>query len=242
MRIFPAIDLYKGKAVRLSKGDYAQLTVYSDKPCKVAEYFRNEGAEQLHVVDLEGARSGGTPNIETVERIVDAFGGFTELGGGVRSAEVIEKYLKAGVSRVILGTAAATDGAFLREAIAKFGDKVAVGADLKNGEVAVKGWTESSGVTCDEFFAMLDLIGVDTVICTDVSKDGMLSGTNLPLYRHLSDTYSVKLIASGGVTTESDIEKLCELGIDGAILGKAIYEGRLKVSDAVKLAKGCRAK
>lgn len=238
MKIFPAIDLYGGKAVRLSKGDYAQLTVYSDRPCEVAEYFRREGADQLHIVDLEGARDGGTPNIETVESIVGAFGGFTELGGGVRSAEVIEKYLSAGVSRVILGTAAATDEAFLREAVAEFGDRVAVGADLKNGEVAVKGWTESSGVGCDEFFAMLDSIGVDTVICTDVSKDGMLSGTNLPLYKHLSETYSVKLVASGGVTTESDIEKLCELGIDGAILGKTIYEGRIGVADAVRIAKG----
>ena len=151
--------------------------------------------------------------------------------------EVIETYLSAGISRVILGTAAAKDPVFLREAIARFGDRVAVGADLKDGEVAVKGWTEGSGITCDEFFAMLDEIGADTVICTDVSKDGMLAGTNLELYRHLTDTYSVKVIASGGVTDENDIEKLMDIGVDGAILGRAVYEGRLKVSDAVNLAK-----
>ena len=221
--------------MRLAKGDYAQMKVYCEEPWKVAEYFRSEGAEYIHIVDLEGARDGGTPNIETVKRIADTFGGFSEIGGGVRSMEVIETYLGAGISRVILGTAAAKDPAFLREAITKFGDRVAVGADLKNGEVAVKGWTEGSGITCDEFFLMLDELGADTVICTDVSKDGMLAGTNLDLYRRLTDTYKVKVIASGGVTDENDIKKLCEIGVDGAILGRAVYEGRLRVSDAIRL-------
>ena len=215
IKILPAIDLYEGKAVRLAKGDYNQMKVYSDEPWKVAKYFRDEGAEYIHIVDLEGARDGGTPNIDTVKRIADTFGGFS----------------------VILGTAAAKDPVFLREAITRFGDRVAVGADLKDGEVAVKGWTEGSGITCDEFFCMLDEIGADTVICTDVSKDGMLAGTNLELYRRLTDTYSVKVIASGGVTDENDIMKLCEIGVDGAILGRAVYEGRLKVSDAIRIAK-----
>ena len=237
IKILPAIDLYEGKAVRLAKGDYNQMKVYSDEPWKVAKYFRDEGAEYIHIVDLEGARDGGTPNIDTVKRIADTFGGFSEIGGGVRSTEVIETYLGAGISRVILGTAAAKDPVFLREAITRFGDRVAVGADLKDGEVAVKGWTEGSGITCDEFFCMLDEIGADTVICTDVSKDGMLAGTNLELYRRLTDTYSVKVIASGGVTDENDIMKLCEIGVDGAILGRAVYEGRLKVSDAIRIAK-----
>lgn len=237
MKILPAIDLYEGKAVRLAKGDYNQMKVYSEEPWKVAEYFRDEGAKYIHIVDLEGARDGGTPNIDAVKRIAEAFGGFSEIGGGVRSAEVIDAYLGAGISRVILGTAAAKDPAFLREAIARYGDKVAVGADLKDGEVAVKGWTEGSGITCDEFFRMLDDIGVCTVICTDVSKDGMLAGTNTELYRHLAATYSVKLVASGGVTDEGDIEKLCEIGVDGAILGRAVYEGRLRVSDAIRIAR-----
>lgn len=237
MKILPAIDLYEGKAVRLARGDYSKMTVYSEEPEKAAEYFHSEGAQYLHIVDLEGARDGGTPNINTVKRIAEAFGGFTEIGGGIRSASVIETYLSAGISRVILGTAAASDPEFLKEAITEFGERIAVGADLKEGEIAVKGWTEGSGIGCDEFFDMLDSLGADTVICTDISKDGMLSGTNLPLYRRLADKYSVKLIASGGVSSLEDIRRLCEIGIDGAILGRAVYEGQIKVSDAVAAAK-----
>ena len=237
MKILPAIDLYEGKAVRLAKGDYSKMTVYSEKPEKTAMYFRSEGAQYLHIVDLEGARDGGTPNIETVKRIAKAFDGFTEIGGGIRSASVIKAYLSAGISRVILGTAAASDPEFLKEAITEFGEKIAVGADLREGEIAVKGWTEGSGIGCDDFFSTLDRLGADTVICTDISKDGMLSGTNLPLYRRLAGKYSVKLIASGGVSSLEDIRRLCEIGIDGAILGRAVYEGQIKVSDAVAAAK-----
>jgi len=237
MHILPAIDLYEGSAVRLERGDYARMKIYCNAPEKVAKYFRDEGADHIHIVDLEGARDGGTPNIDTVKKIARTFGAFSEIGGGVRSADVIETYLSAGISRVILGTAAATDPDFLRFAVKEYGPRVAVGADIKNGEIAVKGWTEGSGIGVDEFFTLLDSIGTDTVICTDVSKDGMLAGTNLDLYRRLSDTYKVKIIASGGVTSVSDILTLCEIGVDGAILGRAVYEGRLAVADAVDMAK-----
>lgn len=237
MKIFPAIDLYEGSAVRLERGDYNKMKIYCTEPEKVATYFREEGAKYIHIVDLEGARDGGTPNIDTVKAIATAFGGFSEIGGGVRSHHVIETYLSHGISRVILGTAAATDHDFLRLAVKEFGERVAVGADIKDGHIAVKGWLDSADLGVDEFFTLLDSIGVDTVICTDISKDGMLAGTNLDLYRRLADNYKVKLIASGGVTDETDLVTLCQIGVDGAILGRAVYEGRLAVADAVAIAK-----
>ena len=171
MNIFPAIDLYEGKAVRLYKGDYNQMTVYSDNPAEFALDFKSQGASHIHIVDLEGARTGETPNIDVIGKIAAATDMFVEVGGGIRSIEVIEKYLKIGVDRVILGTAALTDRAFLKEAIEKFGDKIAVGGDIKDGKVAIKGWTEKSDKDALEFCRELDSLGVKTVICTDISKD-----------------------------------------------------------------------
>ena len=237
MHIFPAIDLYGGKAVRLYKGDYAQMTVYNDDPSAVAEDFCRAGAKYLHLVDLEGAKTGLTPNLDTIVNIIRKTDMFVEVGGGIRNMQTVDTYLSAGVNRVILGTAAVQDPAFLREAVAKYGDRIAVGVDLKDGFVAIKGWTESSAYTADAFFAHLQKIGVSTVICTDISRDGAMQGTNRELYRRLSKAYSVQIIASGGVTDISDIHALREMDLYGAIIGKAYYTGVIDLKEAIEVAK-----
>ena len=238
MELFPAIDLIGGCAVRLVKGDYAQKTVYSDNPAEVAKSFAAAGAKYLHVVDLEGAKDGGTPNLETIKNIVENGGLLVEVGGGIRSEEVIQKYLDAGVFRVILGTAAVQNPAFLEDMVQKYGEKIAVGVDIKDGMVAIKGWTEVSAESCFDFCEKLQKIGVKTIICTDISKDGLLSGTNLELYKELSEKFSVDIVASGGVTTLDDVKKLAEMGMYGAILGKALYTGNIDLKAAVELTKG----
>lgn len=237
MELFPAIDLIGGCAVRLVKGDYAQKTVYSENPGEVARSFAAAGAKYLHVVDLEGAKDGGTPNLETIRNIVETGGLLVEVGGGIRSEEVIQKYLDAGVFRVILGTAAVQNPAFLEEMVQKYGEKIAVGVDIKDGMVAIKGWTEVSSESCFDFCEKLQKIGVKTIICTDISKDGLLSGTNLELYKELSEKFSVDIVASGGVTTLDDVKKLADMGLYGAILGKALYTGNIDLKDAVELTK-----
>ena len=237
MKIFPAIDLFDGKAVRLYKGDYDKMTVYSEHPEEIAVDFYSQGAECIHVVDLEGAKNGNTPNIETVKKIVEATGAFVEVGGGVRSMEVIERYLSAGVNRVILGTAAVTDGEFLKKAVQKYGDKIAVGVDIKDGLVAIKGWTEKSELDGITFCKSMQDIGVKTIICTDISKDGAMQGTNHALYKELSEKLSLNVIASGGVSSIDDVIKLASLGIHGAIIGKAYYTGAISIEQAVKVAK-----
>ena len=236
MKLFPAIDLYGGKAVRLYKGDYSQMTVYSDDPLSVASDFRAQGAEYLHVVDLEGAKTGETPNLELVGRIAAQSGLKVEIGGGIRSEVVIKKYLNAGVMRVILGTAAVTDAGFLADMVAKYGEKIAVGVDIKGDYVAIKGWTETSALTCNGFFSQLEKLGVKTVICTDISKDGVLKGTNLPLYKDLTARFKIDIIASGGVSSIADIVALREMKIYGAILGKALYTGSISLPEAIKTA------
>ena len=238
MELFPAIDLIGGCAVRLVKGDYTQKTVYSDNPAEVAKSFAAAGAKYLHVVDLEGAKDGGTPNLETIQNIVENGGLSVEVGGGIRSEEVIQKYLDAGVFRVILGTAAVQNPAFLEDMVQKYGEKIAVGVDIKDGMVAIKGWTEVSAESCFDFCEKLQKIGVKTIICTDISKDGLLSGTNLELYKELSEKFSVDIVASGGVTTLDDVKKLAEMGMYGAILGKALYTGNIDLKAAVELTKG----
>ena len=238
MELFPAIDLIGGCAVRLVKGDYAQKTVYSENPAEVAKSFAAAGAKYLHVVDLEGAKDGGTPNLETIKNIVENGGLLVEVGGGIRSEEVIRKYLDAGVFRVILGTAAVQNPVFLEEMVQKYGEKIAVGVDIKDGMVAIKGWTEVSQESCFDFCEKLQKIGVKTIICTDISKDGLLSGTNLELYKELSEKFSVDIVASGGVTTLDDVKKLADMGMYGAILGKALYTGNIDLKAAVELTKG----
>ena len=236
MYIFPAIDLYEGKAVRLYKGDYAQMTVYSDDPVSVARDFAAQGARFIHLVDLEGAKSGTTPNLETVRAIVRATDLFAEVGGGVRSMETIEAYLDAGVRRVILGTAAVTDEDFLYRATRAFGERIAVGADIKDGKIAIRGWTETSDLSPDAFCRRMQQLGVETVICTDVSKDGAMMGANHALYRMLSDEFDMQLIASGGVSSIEDVRRLSELGLYGAIIGKAYYTGAIQLSEAIEVA------
>ena len=238
MELFPAIDLIGGCAVRLVKGDYAQKTVYSENPAEVAKSFAAAGAKYLHVVDLEGAKDGGTPNLETIKNIVEKGGLLVEVGGGIRSEEVIKKYLDAGVFRVILGTAAVQNPAFLEEMVQKYGEKIAVGVDIMDGMVAIKGRTEVSAESCFDFCEKLQKIGVKTIICTDISKDGLLSGTNLELYKELSEKFSVDIVASGGVTTLDDVKKLADMGMYGAILGKALYTGNIDLKAAVELTKG----
>ena len=235
MECFPAIDLIGGEAVRLVKGDYAKKTVYSTSPENVALSFKEAGAKYVHVVDLEGAKSGGTPNIETIKKIVSVSGLNVEVGGGIRSEEVIKTYLDAGVFRVILGTAAVKDPEFLKEMLSKYGDKIAVGVDIKDGMVAIKGWTELSNESCFDFCSKLEKLGAKTIICTDISKDGLLSGTNMELYKELSQRFNLNIVASGGVTTLDDVEKLRDMGLYGCILGKALYTGNIDLKEAVKL-------
>ncbi len=237
MILFPAIDLVAGKAVRLYKGDYTQMTVYSEHPEEVARDFVERGADHIHIVDLEGAKDGTTPNLETVCAIKSASDAFCEIGGGIRSMAVAERYLAAGVDRVILGTAAVTDRAFLREAVAEFGKKVAVGVDLKDGFVAVKGWTETTALTADAFCAELESMGVRTLICTDISRDGAMQGTNLTLYRALSEKFGLQITASGGVSSLEDVKRLREMGLYGAIVGKAYYTGALDLKEAIEAAR-----
>ncbi len=236
MKIFPAIDLYEKKAVRLFKGRYDEMTVYSENPPEIALDFKAAGAEWIHVVDLEGARDGTTPNLDVVRSIVEKSGLSVEIGGGIRSLETLERYFRVGVSRAILGTAAVTDGEFLSAALERYGDRIAVGVDIKDGYVAIKGWLEKSSYTTDEFFERLVAFGVKTVICTDISKDGAMRGTNLELYRALTEKYPIDIIASGGVSTISDIEALREMDIYGAIIGKAYYIGAIDLAEAVRVA------
>ena len=237
MLIFPAIDLYEGKAVRLLRGDYAQMTVYSEHPEEIALEFANAGASWIHLVDLEGAKTGETPNLETVKKIVSASGLRAEVGGGIRSMEVVKTYLDAGVSRVILGTAAVTDEAFLKEALATYGEKIAVGVDIKDGKVAIKGWTVASELDAIPFCEKLQGLGVRTVICTDISKDGAMMGTNHALYGELSRRFDLQIIASGGVSSMEDVEKLSKLDLYGAIIGKAYYTGAIDLPRAIEVAK-----
>jgi phosphoribosylformimino-5-aminoimidazole carboxamide ribotide isomerase len=240
MILFPAIDLFGGQAVRLTKGDYAQMTVYSNKPADVACSFRDAGARCLHVVDLEGARDGTTANFETIRDIVQSSGLFTEVGGGIRSRDVIQKYLDIGVGRVILGTAAITQPGFVDEMVVLYGDQIAVGVDMKDGFVAVKGWTEVTALEGVDFCRQMEAKGVSTIICTDISKDGVLGGANNDLYRRLLNELSLNVIASGGVSSLKDILYLDYMGLYGAILGKALYEGQINLKEAVHAtAEGC---
>ena len=240
MIVLPAIDLYEGKAVRLFQGDYAQMTVYSGDPLGVARAFFSAGAQFVHIVDLEGAKSGATPNFGLVAAIAKDSGLNVEVGGGIRSAETVRRYLDAGVARVILGTAAANDVGFVRDLVQEFGEAVAVGVDLKDGRVAVNGWTETSGLSGEEFCAGLEAAGVRTVICTDVSRDGAMQGANRALYKTLLESFGMRFIASGGVSSLDDLRAIATLtgqGVEGAIVGKALYAERFTLPEALAAVK-----
>lgn len=237
MNIFPAIDLYQGKAVRLLKGDYSQMTVYSDSPLSVAKDFEAQGAKYIHLVDLEGAKNGTTPNLNIVTEIAQNTSLFSEIGGGIRDIKTIDTYLSAGVDRVILGTVAVTDRAFLERAIKEYREKIAVGVDIKDGFVAIKGWTETSALTLHEFCHTLEELGVRTLICTDISRDGAMQGTNRELYKEMSKIYQMQIVASGGVSNLDDIRALAKLSLYGAIIGKAYYTGAIKLSEAIEVAR-----
>ncbi len=234
MILFPAIDLYEGRAVRLYKGDYQQMTVYSDHPEEVARDFAVQGATHAHLVDLEGARTGETPNLETALRIRKESGLFCEIGGGIRSAETVKTYLEAGMDRVILGTAAVEDERFLRDAVDRWGNRIAVGVDVRDGCVAIRGWTEQSALQLLPFCRKMAEIGVQTLICTDISRDGAMRGTNREMYRTLSEQLKLQITASGGVSTLEDIRALRDLGLYGAIIGKAYYTGAINLKEAVR--------
>ncbi len=238
MNIFPAIDLYEGRAVRLYKGDYQQMTVYDPEPLNTAKQFEAAGAKYLHMVDLEGARTGGTPNADTVKKIVEGTNLFVELGGGIRSMEVVEKYLSLGVRRVILGTAAITDGDFVQRAVDKYGPAIAVGADVRDGLISIKGWTEQSDMTLEAFMDKFQHMGVTTAICTDISRDGAMRGANRALYADLQARCAMNIVASGGVSTMEDIRALAQMKLYGAIIGKAYYTGAIDLSEAIREA--CR--
>lgn len=237
MRIFPAIDLYNGKAVRLLKGDYAQMTVYNEDPVAVARDFARLGAEYIHVVDLEGAKTGVPAHLEVVKRIAEETDLFIEVGGGIRDMQTVDKYFSVGADRVILGTSAVTDESFLLAALKKYGGKIAVGADIADGKIAIRGWLEKSDYTVDSFFAKMQALGVKTVVCTDISKDGAMKGANVALYKEIGEKYSVDLIASGGVSTLEDVVALAKDGTYGAIIGKAYYIGAIDLREAIEVAK-----
>lgn len=237
MILYPAIDLYEGKAVRLFKGDYNQMTVYNENPLAVAQDFVRCGATHIHMVDLQGARDGTTPNLETVQKIKEQTGLFCEVGGGIRTMEVVDRYLSAGIDRVILGTAAVTDPDFLAAALAKYGEKIAVGIDIKDGRVAIKGWTETSDQDALTFCEKMEKAGISAIICTDISKDGAMQGTNHDLYKTLSEKFRLQIIASGGVSSLEDIQRLAAQNLHGAIIGKAYYSGSLDLAQAIEVAK-----
>ncbi len=237
MIIFPAIDLYGKCAVRLYKGDYNNMTVYSDDPLTVALDFKKCGADHIHIVDLEGAKDGTTPNIDVVSKIAKETGLFVEVGGGIRSLSVLDRYFEAGISRAILGTAAVRDEEFLKLAIEKYGDRIAVGADVKDGYIAIKGWTEKSEYTLEAFFEKMLTFGVKTVICTDISKDGAMVGTNREMYLNLGRKYSINIIASGGVSNIDDVKSLSHMNLYGAIIGKAYYTGAIDLKEAIEVSR-----
>ena len=237
MILLPAIDLYEKNAVRLLKGDYRRMTVYSENSIEIAHDFEKQGAEYIHVVDLEGAKDGTTPNLAVVRQIAKETGLFIEVGGGVRDMETVERYFDCGVSRVILGTAAVTDEEFLAEARDRYAEKIAVGADVKDGCIAIKGWLEQSSYSLSAFLDKVQQMGVKNVICTDISKDGAMRGTNLAMYRELAEKYALDITASGGVSSLEDIRHLRRMGLYGAIIGKAYYTGAVNLKEAIEVAR-----
>ena len=237
MKLFPAIDIRNKQVVRLTYGDYDQMTVYSSEPVAIAKDFLSKGADCLHVVDLDGAKDGVMSNFDTIKEVLSVKGLFTEIGGGIRTEEAIAKYVEAGAGRVILGTIAVEDPKFLEDMVKKYGKKIAVGIDSKDGFVRTRGWLENSGISTMDFCTRMRDLGVGAIICTDISKDGALKGTNMELYKELSQLEGIDVVASGGITYYNEIEALAKMNISGAILGKALYTGALDLEKALKIVK-----
>ncbi len=233
MVLLPAIDIKDGKVVRLLRGDYDRVTVYDRSPEAMAAAFAAAGATHLHLVDLDGAKDGALSNFETVRRILETTGLKAEIGGGIRTIDRIARYLDAGAARVILGTAALEDPVFLKDALLRFGGQIAVGVDAKDRRVATHGWLSVTDVDSVDFCRHLADIGVKTVIYTDIAKDGAESGTNLAIYEELADIQGLDIVASGGITYYEELRRLCEIGTSGAILGKALYSGKLELARAL---------
>lgn len=236
MKIFPAIDLRDGKAVRLFQGDYDQMTVYSEDPVDIARSFKAKGASHLHLVDLDGAKDGKLVNFDTIKAIVEQVNMYVEVGGGIRDEERIKQYLDLGVGRVILGTIAIKNPAFLEKMVTKYGERIAVGVDARDGFVAINGWKEITDQESFEFCTYLRDIGVKAVVYTDISRDGSLQGTNIEAYKKLRQIEGLEITASGGISFEEEITTLKDI-TDAAILGKAVYSGVLDLERAVLLAK-----
>ena len=236
MKIFPAIDLRDGNVVRLLKGDYSKMTVYGENPLEVAEEFEDAGAEYLHVIDLDGAIDGSQPNFAAVKDIIEGTGLKVEIGGGIRNEDIIVDYAQIGALRVIIGTMAIKDPEFTARMIKRHGKNVAVGVDISGIKVAIDGWTNVTETTVDDMCQSLIDDGVKTIICTDISKDGAMEGTNIELYKKLVADYGgyVDIIACGGISTMDEIGKLAEIGVDGIVIGRAFYNGALDVSEVMK--------
>lgn len=234
MKLFPAIDIKDHKVVRLLRGDYEKVTVYEQTPLEAAQTFLHAGAKNLHIVDLDGAKDGSLANFESIKSVLEQTNMFVEVGGGIRTLERIQKYLEIGVSRVILGTAALEDPLFLKEALQTYGVHVAVGVDAAEGRVATHGWLNVSNIDSFDFCIRMRDLGVKNIVYTDIAKDGALSGTNLQIYRRLRTIQGLDITASGGITYYEELEDLADMGIYGAILGKALYSGTLDLKEALK--------
>ncbi len=238
IELFPAIDLKGGKVVRLYQGDYEQMTVYSENPTEIAVDFVKKGAKNLHIVDLDGAKDGSLENLPVIEKILKETSLFVQVGGGIRDHKAVKSYLDIGVSRVILGTAAVTNPEFLKEVLAIYGEKIAVGVDVKDGYAAIKGWRELSAEPGMEFCRKMRDLGVKTVIYTDISRDGAMEGTNISAYEELNKIQGLDIVASGGISSLDEIKILRKIGLYGAILGKSLYTGKIDISEALATAKG----
>lgn len=237
MIIFPAIDIYERKAVRLYQGDYAKMTIYEENLEKLVADFQEKGCKQMHLVDLEGAKDGEPRNIDSIRQISRNKDMFVQVGGGIRNMDSVKRYLDAGVDRVILGTAALYNRAFLEEALHAYAEAIAVSVDIKNRKVAVKGWTEKSDVDVLDFCQDLTRLGVQTMVATDISKDGAMQGPNIALYEELNEKFPIQWIASGGVSSIEDIKKLRAIPLYASIIGKAYYSGAIDLEEAVEVAK-----
>ncbi len=237
MRLYPAIDMINGQCVRLVQGDYSKKTTFSDDPLTVALRWQEQGGEFIHLVDLDGAKSGNMPNFDIVCRIAATLNIPVEIGGGIRDMHAVSHYLEHGVNRVILGTAAIKNPEFVKEAVREYGERIVIGIDAKDGMVAVSGWEEVSQISALTLAKQMEDIGVSTLIYTDIATDGMLKGPNLSAMKEMAEHVNLKVVASGGVSSLEDLQHLKKTGVEGAIIGKALYTGHIKLTDAVAICK-----